>query len=66
MRRAIKPLLAKGGVFEALKDKDFFLKRLTVLHGTAARSPDFDGQNCIDLDPLVLYEQGEDVTDGVN
>lgn len=54
VRRDIKHLLDKGGVFEALKDKDFFLKRLTVLHGTVAWSTDFDEQNCLDLVVFLL------------
>ena len=62
VRRDVKPLLEKGGVFGVLKDKGFFLERLTVLHGTVAWSPDFDDQNCLDLDPVVLYKEGEDVT----
>ena len=62
VRRDVKPLLEKGGVFEALKDKDFFLKRLTVLHGTAAWSADFDDRHCLDLDPVVLYNEGEEIT----
>ena len=31
-----KPLLKLGGVFEPLKDPDFFRSRLTVLNDTAA------------------------------
>ena len=31
-----KPLLELGGVFEPLRDEDFFKSRLTVLNDTAA------------------------------
>lgn len=58
VRYSVEPLLEKGGVFDALKDKGFFIKNLTVLHGTVAWSQDFNDHDCIDLDPLVIYESG--------
>ena len=48
-----KPLLQQGGVFEPMRDPDYFRDRLTVLNDTAAW--DVSG-NCIDLDPIELYE----------
>lgn len=63
VRYDIKPLLSRGGVFETLKNKDFFREAITVLNGTVAWSRTLDGRDCIDLDPVVLYEQGTDVTD---
>ena len=53
-----KPLLQQGGVFEPMRDPDYFSDRLTVLNDTAAWdvSSDMDPCNCIDLDPIELYE----------
>jgi hypothetical protein len=51
-------IVNSGGVFEPLKDKEFFREHLTVLNHTVAW--DMDGtrstENCIDLDPITLYE----------
>ena len=44
-----KPLLQLGGVFEPMRDPDYFRDRLTVLN-------DMGPCNCIDLDPIELYE----------
>ena len=51
-------LLQLGGVFEPMRDPDYFRDRLTVLNDTAAWdvSGDMDPCNCIDLDPIELYE----------
>lgn len=53
-----KPLLQLGGVFEPMRDLDYFRDRLTVLNDTAAWdvSGNMDPCNCIDLDPIELYE----------
>ena len=53
-----KPLLQQGGVFEPMRDPDYFRDRLTVLNDTAAWdvSGDMDPCNCIDLDPIELDE----------
>ncbi|MCY0879889.1 MAG: DUF2442 domain-containing protein [Firmicutes bacterium] len=56
------PLRQAGGVFEPLKDDRVFTEELTVLNGTVAWSRDFNPEKCIDLDPLRLYYEGEDVT----
>lgn len=55
-----KPLLEKG-VFNVLKDKDFFMERCTVMNHTLAwdLSGNYDPTNCLDLDPLMLYEYEE-------
>ena len=52
------PLLKLGGVFEPLKDPDFFRSRLTVLNDTAAWdvAGNMDPCSCVDLDPIELYE----------
>lgn len=63
VRWDMQPLLAQGGVFARLRDPDAFQREITVLNGTVAWSADFDPTRCIDLDPIVLYERGEDITD---
>ncbi len=52
----VKPLLQKG-VFERLRDKQFFKERCTVMNHTLAwdLSGHFDPTNCLDLDPEELY-----------
>lgn len=59
-----KPLISKVGVFEKLRDKDFFAERLTVLNNTAEwdMSGNFDPAECIDIDPFTV-ENSEDVTE---
>ena len=54
----MKPLISKGGVFEQLKDMQFFKDRLTVLNMTIAwdLSGRFDPTDCIDIDPFEVYE----------
>ena len=46
-----------NGGFAMLKDKDFYLKRCTVMNHTLAWdvSGDFDPTKCIDIDPDTLY-----------
>ena len=53
-----KPLLELGGVFEPLRDEDFFKSRLTVLNDTAAWdvTGNHDSCACVGLDPIELYE----------
>ena len=60
-----KPLLKLGGVFEPLKDLDFFRSRLTVLNDTAAWdvTGNMDPCSCVDLDPIELYENCPVVAD---
>ena len=52
-------------IFECLKDIDFYKKNCTVLNGTLAWTLDgkYDKANCLDIDPYVIYEKGEDVSD---
>lgn len=59
-----KPLISKGGIFEKLRDKDFFVERLTVLNDTVAWdiSGDRDPSECIDID-LFTIESCTDVTE---
>lgn len=58
------PLIAKGGIFNKLEDRDFFTHRLTVMNNTAAwdLSGKHDPTDCIDIDPVTLYE-AEQVSD---
>ncbi len=59
-----KPLISKGGIFEKLRDKEFFSERLTVLNDTVAWdiSGDRDPTECIDIDPFTI-ENCTDVTE---
>ena len=60
-----KPILERGGVFEPMRDENFFREHLTVLNDTAAWdvNGDFDPCSCIDLDPIDLYESSVVVAD---
>ena len=60
-----KPILERGGVFEPMRDENFFREHLTVLNDTAAWdvNGDFDPCSCIDLDPIELYESSVVVAD---
>ena len=53
-----KPLLQQGGVFEPMRDPDYFRDRLSLLYVLVALvvSGVIDPCNCIDLDPIELYE----------
>lgn len=53
----VKPLIARGGIFEKLKDIDFF-NSVTVMNGTVAWdvSGVRDPYNCIDIDPCTIEE----------
>lgn len=55
---SVKNLVEQGGVFEKLKDPEFFRNALTVLNDTVAwdLSGHFDPTNCIDLDPFMIAE----------
>ena len=57
---SVKHLVNKGGVWEKLKDPDFFKKALTVMNDTVAwdLSGCFDPSNCIDIDPFTIAECG--------
>lgn len=52
------PLIQSGGVFEQLKNPDFFRNALTVLNDTVAwdLSGNYDPADCIDLDPFMVAE----------
>lgn len=54
----MKPLIGKG-IFAQIEDPAVFAGTLTVMHETAAWdiSGRRDPANCIDLDPITLYEQ---------
>lgn len=53
----MKPLIERGGVFEKLKDIDFF-KTVTVMNNTVAwdLSGDRDPSDCIYIDPCTIAE----------
>ena len=55
-RVPVLPLIEQGGVFERLRDPDFFRNALTVLNNTVAwdLSGEHDPSNCIDLDPFMI------------
>lgn len=55
---SVKNLVEQGGVFEKLKDPEFFRNALTVMNDTVAwdLSGHFDPTNCIDLDPFMIAE----------
>ena len=66
VRRAdIKPLIAQGGVFAPLADEKFFREKLTVLNGAVAWdvAGNYDAEHCVDLDPLVMYQNSPVVKD---
>ena len=54
----MKPLIKEGGVFEVLKDEEFFRKKLTVIGYTVAWdvSGDRDPEKCLDIDPFMVFE----------
>lgn len=54
----VKNLIEQGGVFEKLKNPEFFRNALTVMNDTVAwdLSGHFDPTNCIDLDPFMIAE----------
>ena len=53
----MKPLIAQGGVFEKLKDVDFF-RTVIVMNNTVAwdLSGVSDPSECIDIDPCAIAE----------
>jgi len=60
----ISHLVGKG-IFEVLNNVDFYKNNCTVLNGTLSWTLDgtYDKSNCIDIDPYVIYEKGETVSD---
>ncbi len=57
--------LVGRGVFERLADETFYKKNCTVLNGTLAWTLDgrYNKYNCIDIDPYVIYKEGEEISD---
>jgi hypothetical protein len=55
----VKPLIRPGTVFEPLNDIEFFKSKLTVINDTVAWDigGGRDPYTCVDLDPMVLFEQ---------
>ncbi len=63
---SVKHLVEQGGVWERLRDLDFFRNALTVMNDTVAwdLSGHFDPTDCIDIDPFTVAEC-EAVTDPI-
>ena len=63
-RYDVSGLVGKG-IFASLSDPDWYTERCTVLNGTLAwdRSGTYDPREAIDIDPEVIYENGETVSD---
>lgn len=57
--------LVGEGIFDCLSDIDFYKDNCTVLNGTLAWTLDgkYDKYNCIDIDPYVIYEEGQKISD---
>lgn len=53
-----RELITKG-VFKKLQNIDVFIKNCTVLNDTLAwdLNGNYDPTECLDIDPIVLYEQ---------
>ena len=53
---SVKSLVEQGGVWERLRDADFFRDALTVMNDTVAwdLSGEHDPANCLDLDPFTV------------
>lgn len=54
----MKPMINQGGVFDQLRDEEFFISRLTVLNDTVAwdLTGRYDPAECIDIDPFTVAE----------
>ena len=52
-------------VFEELRDEQFFREKLTVIGGAVAWdvNGDRNAENCIDIDPISMYETAQIVQD---
>ncbi|MCL2810870.1 MAG: DUF2442 domain-containing protein [Clostridia bacterium] len=55
----VKPLIKPGTVFAPLENLSFFKNKLTVINHTVAWDVggNRDPSACVDLDPLVLFQQ---------
>lgn len=55
--------LVGKGVFKNLENIDFYKNNCTVLNNTLAWTLDgkYDGENCIDIDPYVIYKNGKTI-----
>ena len=54
----MKPMIDQGGVFEQLRNAEFFGSRLTVLNDTVAwdLTGRHDPAECIDIDPFTVAD----------
>jgi hypothetical protein len=61
----VKPLLKPDTVFEPLLDIRVFKEKLAVINDTIAwdMGGSRDPYTCVDLDPLVIFEQSPPVAD---
>lgn len=57
--------LVGKGVFAVLEDLRFYKNNCTVLNHTLAWTLDgkYDGANCLDIDPYVIYDKGVSIDD---
>jgi hypothetical protein len=57
---SLKEDIEKGGIFEVLKDINFFMERCTVMNHTLAWdvTGTRDNTKCIDICPDTIYEEG--------
>lgn len=60
----MKPFFGKG-VFKKISNIDDFIGKCTVLNNTLAWdiTGNYDPYNCIDIDPIQIYNNGKDVKD---
>ena len=63
-KQNVSHLVGKG-VFSVLEDKDFYKNNCTVLNRTLAWTLDvkYDPYNCLDIDPITIYEKGINIED---
>ena len=61
----VKPLIERGGVFGQIENSRNFTSKCTVINGTLAWDigGKYDKYNCLDIDPVTVYETGIDVKD---
>lgn len=61
----MQPLLGGscGPVFQPLRDERVFRKSMTVMNGTLAFdvAGNRDATKCVDIDPIVIFDEGEAV-----
>lgn len=63
---SLKNDIEEGGIFEKLKDINFFIERCTIINNTLAWdiTGNRDADKCIDICPDTIYEDGIIVKEG--